>query len=159
MLGWLLASVALVATLAVGVVVHELLHATVLRTAGVRCAVEFRPRSPGGGRFETLVSGALASVSIESIPERCPAWRLRAAALAPLVMLLPATVFALLLTHGHVPRTLGTAVLVAWLGSALPSPADFAVVWHPNQTRSLLSRDGATAADGGADRVGSSGPR
>lgn len=140
MIDWLLAGALLLATVAVGVVVHEFLHAAVLRSAGVACSIRLRPGSQEHGGFETLATGSLASVGIDAIPETCPTWRLRAAALAPLVMLLPVGAYAILLTQGYLAETtLGSIVVIAWMGSALPSPADFSIVWHPEETRSLLA--------------------
>lgn len=137
MIGWLVAvATTMCLTVVVGVLVHELLHAAVLRSAGVDCSLRFRPENEAAEGFRTLATGALASVGIESVPANCSLWRLRVAALAPLAMVLPVAAFAWLLGAGSLTGSpLHTLVVICWLGCALPSPADFAIVWHTEDLR------------------------
>lgn len=136
MLGWTLLVGALLVTVAVGVTVHELLHAVVLRSAGVDCSFDVLPADEDRSGFASLATGAVATVGIESVPSACSPWRLRLAALAPLVMLVPVVAYAALLLGGQVTETrLGSIVLIAWMACALPSPADFSIVWYPEETR------------------------
>ena len=134
-----LGGLGLLLSVTVGVLVHELLHVVVLRTAGVRCSVAVRPAGDGSG-FQTLVSGSWASVEMESVPTNCSLWRLRAAAMAPLSMLLPVGVYAWFVTTGVVTSSLlGSMVVIGWMACALPSPADFSIVWHTDEAREMVA--------------------
>lgn len=127
---------------AVGIVVHELLHAVVLRSAGVECSLSLFPDGTGTGGFETLVSGSLASVEMASVPSNCSPWHLRLAAMAPLAMLVPVVAYGVLVTVGSLTgSTFGSVVVIAWMACALPSPADFAIVWHTEDALTLAGDD------------------
>jgi hypothetical protein len=127
-------------SLVVGVLIHELLHVLVLKTAGVRCSLVLRPAGTDSGGFQTLVSGSWASVEMESIPATCSLWRLRAAAMAPLAMLLPVGGYAWFVASGPAGESLvASLVVIGWMACALPSPADFSIVWHPAEARALVA--------------------
>lgn len=146
----LLAAV-LVVLLAVGTgtVVHELLHAAVLRLAGVDCDVRWLQ---GGrtGRLGAGLFGTWASVRMTSIPSALEPWQLRIAALSPLLLAAPLVAIG----AGVVPDPFALdnlyleLAVVGWLACALPSPQDFSVVWHAPQ---LLARATAEKADGSTD--------
>lgn len=129
---------ALLCSIAVGIVVHECLHLLVLRRAGVECSLtveSVRDRRS----FDALVAGRLASVELESVPPSCTRWDLRAAALAPLAMGVVAGGYVTMVQLGLVADTLpGSLALIGWLACALPSPADFAVVWHTDEALDRL---------------------
>lgn len=136
-----LAAVALLASLAVGVIVHECLHLIVLRRAGVNCSLAFAASRDWRG-FRNLAAGHLASVELESVPETCSAGRLRLAGLAPLAMVPLAVGYVALVQYGLAADTLvGSVALIGWLACSLPSPADFAIVWEPEKTRTLVGGD------------------
>lgn len=129
---FLLAGAALVATVAAGTVVHEVAHAAVLRAAGI--PFELRWGGAGsGGRLGRHLRGSLASVRLRSPPARRQTAHVRAASMAPLVLLVP----FLAVPVGLVPDPFATDSVLAqvfaigWLACALPSPADFALLWHP----------------------------
>lgn len=123
----------LVVLLAVGTgtVVHELLHATFLRLAGVTCEVRWLH---GGrtGRLGAGLFGTWASVRMTSIPAGLEPWQLRFAALSPLFLAAPLVAIGL----GVVPDPFASAnlhlklAIVGWLACALPSPQDFSLVWN-----------------------------
>lgn len=127
----LLAAVtALLLSVAVGLLVHELAHAAALRASGVPCDVEWFPGS--GGLLGGGVAGRWATVTPRAVPEGLAPWRLRVASMMPLVLALP---FVAVLA-GVVPDPLATAglplklALVGWLACSLPSPQDFSVLFH-----------------------------
>lgn len=132
-----IAGLALAATLAVGVLVHEWLHVLVLRRGGVDCSLTFESTAEAASGLETLVSGSVAAVRLEAVPATCSDRILRAAALAPLVMLVPVAALALAAPGFDAPLT--AAVVVGWMACALPSPADFAIAWHPADARRHLT--------------------
>lgn len=126
---------ALVGTAAVGVLVHELSHATALYLAGVPCRIEVLPGRGSSGRFRVGVGGPLARVTPTRLPEDQPPWTLRAAALMPLVLAAPfvlvvAGVLANPFAAGEGPLALAA---IAWLACAIPSPGDFSLVWYPER--------------------------
>jgi|AntDeeMinimDraft_5_1070356.scaffolds.fasta_scaffold00216_13 hypothetical protein len=134
-----LAGLGLLLSVVGGVLVHELLHVLVLRSGGVRCSLVLRRVRGEQGGFQTLVSGSWASVEMKSIPAECSNWRLRGASMAPLAMLLPVGAYAWAVTSGHAAGTLfGSMVVIGWMACALPSPADFSVVWHTDEARELV---------------------
>lgn len=123
------AAVVLAGAVGVGVAAHELLHAAVLRAAGVPVVVRLRPGESGTG-----VSGSLASVRMERVPPGVAPWQLRLAALAPLALAFP---FGAVVA-GVVPDPIAgdlfvQLALVGWLACALPSPDDFSIVFHAEQ--------------------------
>jgi len=125
------AVLALLAALCVGTVVHELLHAGILRAAGA--SVEIHWGSDGrSDRHWAAITGSLAAVRLRGVPPALSPWHLRVASLAPLVLAAP----LLLIAVGVVPDPFsGTDyvvqfALIGWLACALPSPQDFSVCWH-----------------------------
>ncbi|MFC4450413.1 hypothetical protein [Halorussus aquaticus] len=122
---------ALLATLAVGICVHELLHVVPLSLTDAEYAVHVLP-SGDGSSLQTALTGGLVRVEVTHLPDATPEWLLRGSALAPLLLALPLALVA----AGVLPNPLAaddhlrTAVLVALTGCGLPSPADWSVVWH-----------------------------
>jgi hypothetical protein len=111
-----------------GTAAHELAHGLALRFGGVPYTIRWRPRH---GRGRLSPSSALAAVTPQA-GATATATTHRLAALAPLAL---ATPFVLVLVglvpdpFQHAPLPV-QAALVGWLGCAIPSPQDFAVVWH-----------------------------
>lgn len=135
----ILAVVVLPLAVTIGLFVHELLHALVLRTAGIEYKLAFGSNRNDHGHFRTLVSGSLAAVQLQSVPPTSSSWHLRLAAMAPLAMLLPVGVCVSLVAGGVLSESLhGSVALVGWMACALPSPADFAIAWHPEETQEHL---------------------
>ena len=128
----LIAGGALVTSLVLGTVAHELAHAVVLRTLGVPFDVEWLPRRGETGTTAAAFFGRWATVTPRRLPVDLPPRGLRVAALAPLVL---ATPMALVLL-GVLPDPTSTgnlplvAATIAWFACALPSPQDFSLVWH-----------------------------
>lgn len=136
------AVLALAVTVSVGVVVHELAHALTLRAFSVPYRIEFLPGDTGPvPRSRSL--GGLASVTPVSVPPGLAPWRLRVAAMTPLALAAPLALVAL----GVVPDPFATGdvllqmVVVGWLACALPSPGDFALLWHADEALGT-QRDG-----------------
>lgn len=125
------AGVVLVGTVCLGTVLHELSHGLALRAFGVPHELSWFPGADDGplaagvtGRWAAVVPrGDLSDVSPAS---------LRVAAMMPLVL---ATPFALAAV-GVVPNLVASgdprlqAAAIGWLACALPSPQDFALLWH-----------------------------
>lgn len=128
---------ALLVTACIGVVAHELSHAVILHFLGIPYEIEWFPADSGGRQFSVGVFGAWASVTPCRIPQTAPTWGLRLSAIAPFVLLFP----FVLVTAGLLPNPLHegdafTAVAIAWLGCALPSPQDFSVFWYADSALS-----------------------
>ncbi|UPV74165.1 hypothetical protein M0R89_16695 [Halorussus limi] len=136
--------VVLLATLAVGVCVHELLHVVPLSFTDAEYAVRLLPsdesaadarRHTAWTTLQTALTGGLVRVEITHLPRTTPEWVVRGAAVLPLALALP---FALV-AAGVLPNPvaagdhLGTVALVALTGCGLPSPADWSVVWHGSE--------------------------
>lgn len=139
------AGLALLAVVTLGTIVHELLHASVLQAAGVPYDMQWLADASGG----TLGSGLLgtwAAVELRAVPEDLPPWTLRVASLAPLVLAAP----LLAIPAGVVAdpfageNVVHQAVVLGWMACALPSPADFSLVWHAEQ---LVSDDDFAALE------------
>jgi hypothetical protein len=136
-----------VLTMGVGTVAHEFAHATVLESLGIPYDVEWFPGRGQAGPFGAGVSTTWASVTPRAVPDGLSPCALRVAAMAPLALLVPAA----LVLAGVLPDPLAgddlvlTAVTVAWLGCALPSPQDFSVFWYPEEAVAEFRR----SADGG----------
>ena len=124
------AGVVLVATIAVGLIAHELTHALVLQTLRVPHKVRWFP----GEQESTLtcgLTGTWASVTPERFPNHMPTWGLRLSATAPLALAVP--LFLFVSGVGGVPQVgtpYFTATVVGWLACSIPSPQDFSVFWH-----------------------------
>lgn len=150
-LGLAVAAGVLVGTLVVGTVAHELTHAAVLRTLGVRYELNWLPDEDSAERFGTGLFATWATVVPVSYPRDCPPWGLRLAAVAPVALATP----LLLIPAGVVPDPVatgdlvGSAVVVAWLACAIPSPQDFSQFWHARRVLDGGAR-GATV-DAGAE--------
>src|SRR6056297_3761598 len=119
----LAAGVVGVVVLALGVCVHELLHAVPLALADVEYTVTVLPDDdPAGSSPDTVptavrnaVTGSLVRVEVTHLPTSTPEWVVRGAALLPVALALPLALVA----AGALPDPLaagdavGTAALVA----------------------------------------------
>ena len=127
----ILAGAVLLLTVGLGTVIHELLHAAVLRASGV----DYELRWLHGGRTGRLGAGLFgtwASVELRAVPADLSPWHLRAASLAPLLLATP--FLAVAVGAAPDPFAVGSLPLqlaaVGWLACSLPSPQDFSLVWH-----------------------------
>lgn len=129
------AVIAVAVTVGVGIAVHELSHAFVLRAIGIPFDITWFPRPDGGGRRGVGLSGTWAVVTPRRVPRGTPAWGLRLSAIAPLLLVTPFVFVGV----GTVPDPMASgsvivsAATVGWLACALPSPQDFSVFWHANR--------------------------
>lgn len=127
-----LAGLVLVVAVGAGIVAHELSHALALRAFRVPYDLEWLPDQDERSVFTASISGRLAAVTPRTLPQGLPPWRLRFAALTPLVLALP----FVLVPVGVLPDPIQTgnvyvfAATVGWLACALPSPQDFSLVWY-----------------------------
>ncbi|EMA41137.1 hypothetical protein [Halobiforma nitratireducens] len=124
------AGFALLGTVALGLVVHEWTHAVVLRLGGIDYAIAYAPnRGPG-------VLGVLASCPWAVVRPRPtgrePAWVLRCAALAPLVLAVPVFLVGVA-GDGRLASPMATAIAIGWLACSLPSPQDFSVAFYAHR--------------------------
>ncbi|GAB3027041.1 hypothetical protein [Natronobiforma cellulositropha] len=128
------AGVALVLAVGLGIVVHELAHAAVLRLARIEYTLEFVPDPAAAGQagFSAHLRRPLAVVTPNPTGDE-PAWVLRVAALMPLSLTLPVCLLAA--TGGLTPATplAVNAAVIGWLACAIPSPRDFAVAFYAHQ--------------------------
>lgn len=129
--------VGLLLTVCIGIIAHELSHAVVLYFLGIPYQIEWFPAGCGGRYFGVGVFGTWASVTPRRIPQTAPTWGVRLSSIAPFVLLVP---FVLVIA-GILPNPLNegdvyTAVAIAWLGCALPSPQDFSVFWYADRALS-----------------------
>lgn len=128
----LAAVLVLLVVVALGVVAHELLHAAVLHAAGASYELRLFAGERGDGPSSAL-AGSWASVRVLAVPAGTSHWWIRAASLSPLLLALP----VVLVPTGVVPDpfaagdVVGQAAVLGVLACALPSPADFALVWEP----------------------------
>ena len=136
---------ALILSIALGTVAHELSHAAVLRALSVPHDLRWFP-----DRTETGFGGAFgrwAAVVPRRFPRGLSPWALRIAALAPLALAAP----MVLILVGVLPDPLAagdllhSAAIVGWLACAIPSPADFSLACHAEDVlaagRSALPAD------------------
>ncbi|WP_408958564.1 hypothetical protein [Natrinema sp. 74] len=141
------AGCALALAVAVGLVAHEWAHATALRLARVEYSVSYFPGRPDG--IAALLTTRPWAAVHPRPTGREPAWALRLAALAPVVLAFP--VFGLA-AAGYVTTDtpVVAAAAIGWLACALPSPQDFSVAFH---ARRLLerSRERSASAPSRAD--------
>lgn len=117
----------LAAVVLAGLIAHEWSHALVLRLAAVEYTISYAPNRKGG------ILGLLRSCPwavVHPHPTGSePTWVLRAAALAPLILAVPALG---LLAAGNAATqpSITTAAIIGWLACAIPSPQDFSVAFH-----------------------------
>jgi len=124
-------AVVLVAAVSLGLLAHELAHALALRAAGVPYELTLFP-GDGRGRLRSAVAGQWATVRPRVPAAGAAPWTLRLSAMMPLALLAPlALVPAGVVTDpfaaGH---PVAQAAVLGWLACALPSPADFSVLFH-----------------------------
>lgn len=123
----------LLATVALGLLVHETAHMLALRAFGVPFEVEWFPEGALGGG---PLLAPLATVTPCEVRPTTSVFGLRLASLAPLAMALP----MVLVLGGVVPDPVATgdanlaAATVGWLSTSLPSPQDFSSFWHAGET-------------------------
>lgn len=128
------AGFALLLTVALGTVVHELSHALALEAFDIPYEITWFPTENDGLRACGSI-GALASVSPERTDRKLTPLGLRTAAMMPVVMVIP----VVLTLVGVLPdpvaggNTIGTAVVIGWLACALPSPQDFSILWYADR--------------------------
>ena len=129
--------VVLFVTLVVGVCAHELLHVVPLRLADAEYTVTVLPSEDSGPRtawatLQHAFSGGLVRVEVTRVPPSAPELVVRVAALLPLALAIPLALVAAGVLPDPVAadHDVATVALVALTGCGLPSPADWAVVWH-----------------------------
>lgn len=120
----------LVVTLALGLLAHEWSHACVLRFGAIDYTISYLPNR-GRGVLGLLRSRPWAVVQPRPTGRDSP-WVLRAAALAPLALAVPALG---LVATGYATEgpPVVTAATVGWLACAIPSPQDFSVAFHAHR--------------------------
>lgn len=116
----------------VGLVAHELAHAAALRASGIPYEIEWFPGSDASESLGAGLAGRWATVTPRQTPAGIAPWRLRVAAMTPLLLALPFAPVAVgavpdPLSVGSLPLQLAT---IGWLACALPSPQDFSVLWY-----------------------------
>ena len=115
-----------------GTVTHELSHAVALRAFGVPVEISWLPGRERTGLLRAALAGGWAAVSPRAVPRDLQPWRLRVAAMMPLLLAAPLALVGLgVLTDPFAGDTLyRAAAAVGWLACALPSPQDFSVLWY-----------------------------
>ena len=119
----------------IGAAAHELSHAAALEWFGIEYTIEWFP-ARADGRLRMAIEPHWATVTYQAIPSDVQAWKLRVAAIMPLVLALPLVPMAI----GVLPDPIGTEnlylslAIIGWLACAIPSPADFAIFWHPERS-------------------------
>jgi hypothetical protein len=122
-------------TVVVGTIAHELSHAFALRVFGVPFEISWLPERSRTGLLRASIAGGWAVVSPRAIPPDLQPWRLRVAAMMPLLLATPLA----LVGFGVIPdpfvsgNPYAVAVAIGWLACALPSPQDFSLLWHADQ--------------------------
>lgn len=118
-----------------GTITHELSHAVALRVFGVSFTMEWLPDREQSGLLRASIAGGWASVRPQSIPRDLEPWRLRVAAMMPLLLVAPLALVVLGVVHD--PFSSGNpyviAVSIGWLACALPSPQDFSLLWYAEE--------------------------
>jgi hypothetical protein len=133
------------------VVVHECAHAVTLRVFGIPYRTEWLPLDDGRP-LRSAAIGAVARVT-PGAPLECSAWRLRTAAVAPLVLLAPfVLVRAGVLADPLADQPTVAMAAAGWLARAMPSPSDFSLSWHAGRAIDEHA-DRATRRHGLAGRV------
>lgn len=133
----LLVVAALATSVALGLIAHEWAHALTLHAFGVGYDVEFFP-DRSGGLLGLVTSCPWAHVRPRPLGTE-PPWTLRLAAMAPLAMTLPVVAVAATVGVPGADAPVATALLLGWLGCAIPSPQDFSVAFYADR---LLSEAG-----------------
>lgn len=126
------AGMVLLATVAVGLIAHELTHAAVLRTLGVPYEIDWFPARDPSGSVAGRIGGTWASVTPRQFPVHVPTWGIQLSATAPLVLAVPLLPVVLGLVQPPVGagNPYVAASMVGWLACSIPSPQDFSVFWY-----------------------------
>lgn len=124
-----------------GIVAHELSHALALRAFGIPHAIHWFPDRTGAGSFGTGIRGRWAAVRYHAISSTPRLWKLRIAAMMPFSLAVPFfAVAAGLVPDGFAAGNVYvSAALMALLACAIPSPNDFAIFWHPEESIALAA--------------------
>ena len=130
----LMAVAVLALSLMFGIIAHELSHSIALRVFGIDHDVQWLSDRSGRGVFRAGIRGRWAHVDLRDLTNDVAPWKLRVAALMPLLLIVPLlTIPAGLIVDpfqtGNLVLVLG---IVGWMACAIPSPADFAIFWHPH---------------------------
>ncbi|MCW8172951.1 hypothetical protein D8S78_15680 [Natrialba swarupiae] len=131
------AGVSLVLAVVVGLVVHEGLHALVLRLARVEYTVVYGPDRTGGivGLIASCPGRWSSRIRLEESP-----LVFRASALAPLA--LAALVFGLVgFDFVSLESPVATAMAIGILGCSIPSPQDFSVAFYAHRLLDTVCDD------------------
>lgn len=136
-------------TLLVGVAVHELSHALVLRVAGVSFTVEVLPGRSDSESFLWGLVGPLARVRPTRLPSAVSPWHLRTAAVMPFCLAIPfGLVFLGVIPDPFAADNLALELAtIAWLACSIPSPRDFSLLWYPERCMAVYG-DTASASMG-----------
>ena len=120
----------------VGTIAHELSHALALRSFHIPHVVRWFPDRGESGSLSMGLRGRWAMVTYGSVPATVDPWKLRVAAMMPLTLTLPVIVVYLgLVPVGPIEGNLIVSfAAIGWLACAIPSPADFAIFWHPEES-------------------------
>ena len=120
----------------VGTIVHELSHAVALRSFDIPHVVRWFPDRDESGSLSMGLRGRWAMVTYGSVPASVDPWKLQVAAMMPLTMTVPViVVYQGLIPMGAIDGNLMVSfAIIGWLACAIPSPADFAIFWHPEES-------------------------
>lgn len=147
----LLVVIAIGAGVVSGLLAHEGLHAAVLRLAGVEYDVEFAV----GLRARSVTRTDRPWAAVRPVrPVQTAPGILRIAALAPLLLLVPA--WLALHVETQAPAfvdLLLTGAALGWLACALPSPNDFSVAFYAHRLVDGSTADGRPDDGSSAEHV------
>lgn len=122
-------------SVAIGLVAHELSHAIALKWFRIPHEIEWLPDRLSSG-LSLGFGGRLAVVSYHRVPSDLAPWKLRLSSLMPLLLTIPVIGVAVAGGAGLVVSEAPylELAIIGWLACAIPSPADFAIFWHPQQS-------------------------
>ena len=132
----------IVASVTIGTLAHELSHAVALRTFSIPHSLAVFPDRGASGSLRMGLRGRWAMVTYHDVPADLAPWKLRLASLMPLSLAVPPIILVLTVPgmtaiDGNLYLTLAA---LGWLACAIPSPADFAIFWHPREAMRKASR-------------------
>lgn len=122
-------------TVVAGIITHEFSHALALRVFGVPFEMSWLPERTRSGLLRASIAGNWAAVQPQALPRGLQPWRLRVAAMMPLLLATPLALVGL----GVLPDPFASgspyeaAVAIGWLACAVPSPQDFSLLWYAEQ--------------------------